>query len=127
HPSPPILRAVSLDELPEGARIALFQNISQATREQAERVRKFGHVRPPVVADHQGYKFVAVNNSLHYAKNWRTFHDFLTNYIATVLTREWGNAEIAKPFEERHPIMQWYHLLCDFQKQHVTVKGQIHV
>jgi predicted anti-sigma-YlaC factor YlaD len=22
--------------------------------------------------------------------------------------REWGNAEIAKPLNKRHPIMQWY-------------------
>lgn len=76
---------------------------------EAERARKFGHVRPIISTDHQGYKFVAVGNQLHYSKSWKTFHDFLWNYIAGVVTKEWGDAELKKPFEERHPIVQWYH------------------
>src|SRR5882724_9722584 len=83
---------------------------------EAERIRKFGHVGPIIAADHQGYKFVAVGNRLHYSKSWKTFHDFLWEYIAAVVTKEWGDAELKKPFAERHPIAQWYHHLCDFQR-----------
>jgi len=73
--------------------------------------------------DHQGYKFVAVGHQLHYSKSWKTFHDFLWNYIAGVVTKEWGDAELKKPFEERHPIVQWYHYLCDFQRMPAREEG----
>ena len=126
-PLPFNVRPISFDEVPEGARIKLFQQLTEEARKEAERVRKFGHVRAPISIDHQGQKFVAVGNRLLYAKDWKTFHDFLTNYLATVLTREWGNSEIAKPFDQRHPIMQWYHFLCDFQRQHMEKDGQVYV
>ena len=41
--------------------------------------------------------------------------------------KEWGNAEITKPFEDRHPVLQWYQQLCDFQIKHSEHKdGEIH-
>ena len=40
--------------------------------------------------------------------------DFLSNY-QTDADPEWGNAEIPKPFADRHPVMQWYHQHCTFQ------------
>jgi hypothetical protein len=97
---------------PEAHRAIMLHQIREA-----ERLRKFGHVRPIISLDHQGYKFVAVGSQLHYSKSWQTFHDFLWNYIAGVVTKEWGDAELKKPFEERHPIVQWYHYLCDFQRK----------
>lgn len=107
----------------EALRNAIFQ---QQVRE-AERVRKFGHVRPPIAIDHMGYKVAAVGNKLQYSKRWKTFHDFLPHYLAALLTSEWGNKEIKKPFEERHPILQWYHRLCDLQRQYILEQGKVHV
>jgi len=34
--------------------------------------------------------------------------DFLSDYVKQTLGGDWGNAEIAKPLSERHPVMQWY-------------------
>jgi hypothetical protein len=115
-------RTVSFEEIPPEVKRML---ISLQRREQ-ERIRRFGHVRPPISIDHQGYKIVAVGNKLHYSKSWRTFHDFLFNYIAAVFTAEWGNAELRKPFEERHPVVQWYYHLCDVQRKHMTEPGQVY-
>ncbi|MCC7293311.1 MAG: hypothetical protein IT449_14725 [Phycisphaerales bacterium] len=47
---------------------------------------------------------------------WRTFLDFLGDYIKHVLTPAWGKAELAKPFERRHVIMQWYDGMCRHQQ-----------
>lgn len=127
RPQPFNVRPLSLDDIPLDARIKLFQQMAEEARKETERLRKFGHVRAPMFVDYKGHKVVAVGNRLLWAKNWKTFHDFLTNYLAAVLTREWGNAEIARPFDQRHPIMQWYHLLCDFQRAHMMTDGQIHV
>ncbi len=110
---------MSSEGLPQEVRDAFIRHQLQ----EQERVRKFGHVRPAVTADHAGYKFVGVGSRLYYAKDWKTFHDFLISYIATVLGGEWGNAELKKPFEERHPVPQWYHQLCELQAKHADQLG----
>lgn len=66
------------------------------------------------VADHQ---LVAVGNKVYYGKQFKTFYDFLDYYLRDIFTPEWGNAEIAKPLNERHTLMQWYDALCAYQKR----------
>jgi hypothetical protein len=87
--------------------------------EAAERKRlgKFGHVRPAIHADYRGYKVVAIGDQVVFSKAWRTFPDFLADDIKHVLEPAWGKTEIAKPFHERHPIMQWYDGMCRFQQK----------
>jgi hypothetical protein len=101
----------------------VLEAFERHTREEAERVRRFGHVRPPIAMDHQGHKVVAVGSRIFWDKKWKTFHDFLFSYIAAVLGKEWGDGEIKKPFEDRHPIMQWYQRLCELQAQHADDRG----
>lgn len=81
------------------------------------REQKYGKVRPIIHTDFKGDKFVAVGNKLHRSKSWKTFPDFLLDYIKNVLGSDWGNSEIAKPYEERHPILKWHEGLCRFQNQ----------
>lgn len=76
-----------------------------------------GRGKPIVSTEHQGYRFTAVGNRLHYSRRHNTFIDFLGDYIKSVLTSEWGNLEIAKPISERHIIMQWYDAICAIQKK----------
>lgn len=87
--------------------------------ERREHEHLFGEVQPVVHQNYAGYKFVAVGNELHYAKESqvKTFPDFLMRYIATCLTPDWGNGEIKKALAARHPIMQWYDALCRRQRQ----------
>jgi hypothetical protein len=67
---------------------------------------------------------VAAGNTLYWSPKWKTFADFLAGYMKHVLGGEWGNAEIAKPLNERHPIMQWYEEYCHFQRRHF-IQGEI--
>jgi hypothetical protein len=85
-----------------------------------------GAVRDIISLDFQGFKAVAVGNQLILSKNWKTFHDFLFDYIKKILGSDWGNAELRKPFEERHIILQWYNALCNFQKKHLKKDGVIY-
>jgi hypothetical protein len=73
--------------------------------QELQRQKQQGLGRPIISIEYKGYRFVAVGNKLHYGK-WKSFPDFLTNYIKDTLGGEWGNAEIAKPLAERHPLMQ---------------------
>jgi hypothetical protein len=66
-------------------------------------------VLPEIAADFHGYKFVAVGSTLFYmpSDKCRFLTDILLAYVPTLFGREWFEQEIAKPPEERHPLMQW--------------------
>src|SRR5690349_4969285 len=89
--------------------------LEKARADHLQRERQQGLGKPIISADFNGTRFVAVKNRLLHSKHWRTFHDFLADYIKVALGHEWGNAEIAKPLESRHPILIWYRKVCDQQ------------
>lgn len=91
-----------------------------------QRKKQQGLGKPIISADFQGHKFVAVGNRLYSSKKWKTFHDFLGAYVASVLGKEWGNAELKKPVEERHQICVWYHHTCHLQKQSIMEPGKVY-
>jgi hypothetical protein len=92
--------------------------------QELQRQKQQGLGRPIISMDYKGYRFVAVGNKLHYGK-WKSFPDFLANYIKQTLGGEWGNAEIARPLAERHPLMQWYDKVCRIQAAHAKEPGAI--
>ncbi len=80
--------------------------------EEARRTTQQGKGRPIISFEFKGYRLTAVGNELHYSKSHRTFVDFLDDYINSLLGRDWGNAELAKPENRQHPLLQWYKSLC---------------
>lgn len=56
----------------------------------------------------QGYRFVTVGSKLHYSDKWKYFTDFLLDHVSAVFGKDWGDAELAKPEQERHSIVQWW-------------------
>src|SRR6266436_515906 len=46
--------------------------------------------RPIISFENHGYRCVAVGGTIHWSKTWKTFHDFLFEYIKRSLTPEWG-------------------------------------
>lgn len=97
-----------------------------AAREQRRREMQ-GHGAPIVSVEHAGHRLVAVRNRLHWSKSWKTFEDFLFDYIKNALGPEWGTGELKKPEEERHPLLNWYTRLCEFQRANMTgPPGSIH-
>lgn len=92
--------------------------------QELQRQKQQGLGRPIISIDHKGYRFVAVGNKLHYGK-WKTFSDFLAEYIKHTLGGEWGNAEIAKLLAERHPLMHWYDKICHLQAAHTKEPGAL--
>lgn len=64
--------------------------------------------RPIISAKMKDLRVVAVGDELHWSPNWRTFPDFLNDYVKRLLGLEWGTRELGKPFEDRHPLIQLY-------------------
>ncbi len=112
--TPPALisRGVEKDIIEQGRR-----NFEKHKIKELQRQKQQGLGRPIISIDHKGYRFVAIGDQVHPGK-WKSFPDFLADYIKQLLGSEWGNAEIAKPLAERHPLMQWYDRTCHLQVAH---------
>ncbi len=82
--------------------------------------------RPIIAAKVKDYQMVAVGKTIHWSKKWKTFPDFLADYIKRKVGPEWGNAEIAKPLAQRHPLMQWYDAYCRYQQQMIKTPSEVH-
>jgi len=95
----------------------------EATRKQQEKQQGLG--RPIISLNHMGYRMVAVGSSIHYSKKWKTFHDFLLDYIKIAMGEEWGTQEIKKDIDKRHPILQWYDLICRYQRETIREPGKV--
>jgi len=89
------------------------------------RLEQQGRGRPIIATRWQGWQFVAVGNRLFYGKNWRVFPDFLSDYLKHTMGPDWGNAELRKPLQERHPILQWYDACCRLLATTQTTPGEI--
>ncbi len=116
--TPPGSPAIPADELKRK-----FAEI-EAIKKQREKQQGLG--RSIISTTFKGARLVAVGNRLYWSDKWKTFHDFLFDYIKHALGSDWGNAELRKSFDQRHPILQWYERICHFQRQHIVKPGEVH-
>src|SRR3990172_1878347 len=100
--------------------------MTRAEALHVQRERQQGLGKPIISAEAFGHRFVAVKNRLLHSQRWRTFHDFLCDYIKTAMGSDWGNTELAKPLEQRHPILVWYYHVCIQQQRFVKEPGKVH-
>jgi hypothetical protein len=68
---------------------------------------------------------VAVANSIYFNKNWKTFPDFLTDFVRRVLGPDWGNEELRKSEAEMHPVALWYRKNSLLQAAHAGKPGEV--
>ncbi|MDO8483266.1 MAG: SEC-C metal-binding domain-containing protein [bacterium] len=99
--------------------------LEKAKADELIRIQQQGLGKPIISQKFAGQQFVAVGNKLYHSASWKTVPDFLSDYLKNTLGSEWGNAEIAKPLEKRHTLLQWYDAYCQFQRQHQKQKGEI--
>ena len=81
--------------------------------------------KPIIGIKHGQQQIVAVGNTIYFSEKWKTFPDFLADYMKRKLDPEWGNAEIKKPLAERHPILQWYDAYCHYQARSIKNTGEV--
>lgn len=84
---------------------------------ELRRTQQQGLGRPIISTEMGEHRIVAVGNVVHWSKNWKTFHDFLFDYIKSVFGREWGAVEQKKPLVERHIVMRWNHEIGEYHKE----------
>ncbi len=93
----------------------------------SERIRQTqqGLGRPIIAFKSGDRQIVAVGNKVYFSDKWKTFPDFLAEYMKQKLGSDWGNTEIAKPLAERHPLMQWYDAYCKYQQATIKTPGEV--
>ncbi len=97
------------------------------TQAAAERIRQIqqGLGKPIIAGVANGHQIIATGGTVHWSKHWKTFPDFLNDYIKKTIGEAWGGSEIAKPLAERHPLLQWYDAYCRYQKQTIPKPGEV--
>ena len=73
-----------------------------------------------------GARVIAVGEELYISKA-RTFHEFLCDYIKSALGSDWGNAELEKPPDKRHQLLNWYQETAKYINAHIKERGKVHV
>lgn len=99
----------------------------ERARKAAEllRQRQQGKGRGIVSFEIGDHRVVAVGGVLHHSKKWKTFEDFLFDYIKIKFGEEWGNAELKKPLSARHTLLQWYDEVARQQLDYVSFPGTL--
>ncbi len=63
----------------------------------------------PIISDvGDGHRLVAVGNRMYFSEKWRTFHDFLRDFLIGTLGREWFKEQIDAEESKRHTVVNWY-------------------
>lgn len=105
------------------------QSFEELIAKEQQRKEQQGLGREIISTVHQGVRFVAVGSQVLYPKDknkkWRTFHDFLNDYIKGALGAEWGDAELKKDSKLRHPIIRWYNDYCELQQKNIPKEGEV--
>jgi len=81
-----------------------FRRTDQARQEW---IKRYGHVRPCISTDNWGKKFLAAGRRVLWSEKWKFIPDFLLDYVPGLFGKEWWDAEVAKPPEQRHQVFQW--------------------
>jgi hypothetical protein len=98
--------------------------VARHEAEEFQRREQQGLGKSIISTEFQDYRFVAVGRTLHYSKKWKTFHDFLNEYLKLVFGKEWWMSEVAKPPEERHRIFTWAVRSYEQSKAHMDRHGE---
>lgn len=83
------------------------EKLAKYRKTEAARVRRFGNVKPIISAEAHGRRIVAIGNTVMEG-DWRTFPDFLKDYLWHVIGKEWFESEIRKAHGDQHHIMQMW-------------------
>jgi hypothetical protein len=111
--------------LPPGLDEAWRENLRKVEARRVQRQKQQGLGRGIISCECADYRMVAVANTVHWSKEWRTFQDFLRDFLIMRLGRDWFAAEMAKPVAQRHRIAQWYDLSIYHHKQFGKPIGKI--
>jgi hypothetical protein len=107
-------------------RAAIDLSLKQVNALNARREKQQGLGRPIIAPKMRDHQMVAVGKRIYFSKTWKTFHDFLRDYLFGNLGTEWIEAEQAKRAADRHRILRWYEQANDDAERLGTKVGAVY-
>ena len=104
----------------------LARTVRQAEADRKQREKQQGYGRPIISGEVAGHRLVAVGNTAYASRRWKTFHDFLREYLIARLGADWFKAERARPQDQWHPIVRWYDQAVADIRRNGTKVGEIY-
>ncbi|MCX6113440.1 MAG: hypothetical protein NTY22_09230, partial [Proteobacteria bacterium] len=103
---------------------AKFSKIYRSGQQQYQlrdkfRESRFGKVKPIIHSEYNGKKAIVVGNTVHFG-DWKTFIDFLYDYLKIKFGKDWWRNEATKPEDSCSPVMNWARQYFIHQRQHST-------
>ena len=93
--------------------------------EHDRRVRE-GGAKPVMAARANGTTMVAVGSRIRASETWRTFADFLVDYVLDEVGVDWFEAERKRPAAEQHPLVQLRASFYEFTASQEVKDGMIY-
>ena len=93
--------------LPPGLIEKVSRHFDQIEADERRRIARLGRVRPVIDVVAFGKRLVAVGSGIFSIEEWKTFPEFLTEYMLYVFGSGWLENERAKPAHESHPVFKW--------------------
>lgn len=102
--------------------LALERKLREIEAERVQREKQQGLGKGIISVELSGRRVVAVGNRLYKSDKWKTFQDFLRDYLVQKLGLQWFRAELAKPESERQTIVRWYEqAVADFRPSEAQI------
>jgi SEC-C motif len=102
---------------PQDEKHLAFQRvIAEHTAKETRRRQQQGLGRPIISTEFAGHRIVAVGHTVRWSTQWKTFHDFLFDYIKEMFGREWGSKEQQRPLDKRHILLRWAHEISEYHE-----------
>jgi len=116
-----VIESYPIDNLPPHIQKAYDQHQAK----ELTRIQQQGKGRPILHAKLNGQNLMISGNKMYASKTWQSVPDFLGDFIKEKIGAAWGTAEMQKPFDERHPILQWYERMRQAQVKHGMTGGKL--
>lgn len=114
--------SISFSELPEETQKMFLGLLSR--HEEARNT--YGVVGSPIGAVFGGIRLVPVGNQFVQFDPHKTYLDFLSYFMKSIIGTDWGNVELSKPHNDQHQIIKLYKKVADQQKNQVKSEGRIY-
>jgi hypothetical protein len=94
---------------------------------EMQRTKQQGLGKPIISTTFKDHRFIAIGKELHWSEKWKTFHDFLFDYLKICFGKDWWFGELKKATEKRHPIMIWGELSGKYTAENFNPSNGISV
>jgi hypothetical protein len=110
---------MSIKELNKEDIIQIVSLFDKMKKEKLEKEKKYGEVKSIIHTYSKNKKFLAVGSNLYFSEKWKTFPDFLFEFVWRIFGKEWYDSETSKSIYEQNEIVKWFNKSLEFSESQI--------